>query len=443
MDISVITLGCSKNLVDSERLMKQLQAAGHRVTHDDATGADTVFINTCGFIEAAKEESIAMILSFVEAKRRGDIKRLYVVGCLSQRYRRDLQKEIPEVDAFFGVEEWDRLLAVVGGAPQPQLFARRLQTTPRHFAWLKIAEGCNWRCAYCAIPPIRGKYRSTPFEQLLLEATILAASGVKELLITAQDTTYYGLDLYGRRRLAELLRALADIKGVEWIRLHYAYPAQFPPDLIAELRDNPKLCKYLDIPLQHIADKVLKNMRRGIDGAQTRALLAQLRNTVPDIAIRTTLIVGHPGEDDAAFAELLHFVEEMRFERLGVFPYSEEEGTYAAQHLPDVIPRREKQRRYEEVMSLQSRISQELNNRMTGRRLRVLIDRREGDCHIARTEYDSPEVDNEVIIPAGATPRRPGQFCEVTITAAEEYDLWGREALPDGAEINRQSPKYL
>jgi ribosomal protein S12 methylthiotransferase len=408
--------------------MKQLQAAGHRVTHDDATDADTVFINTCGFIEAAKEESIAMILSLVEAKRRGDIKRVYVIGCLSQRYRRELQEEMPEVDGFFGVDEWERLLAVVGGTLHPPLFVRRLQTTPRHFAWLKIAEGCNRGCAYCAIPLIRGQYRSTPFEELRVEATILAASGVKELLITAQDTTYYGVDLYGRRRLTALLRALSTVRGVEWIRLHYAYPAQFPLDLIAELRDNPKLCKYLDIPLQHISDRVLKNMRRGVDGAQIRALITQLRAAVPDIALRTTLMVGHPGEDDEAFAELLDFVEEMRFERLGVFRYSEEEGTYAARHFPDIIPDDEKQRRYEAVMALQSRISQDFNSRLIGRRLRVLVDRYEGDRYVARTEYDSPEVDNEVIIPATAASCRLGQFCEVTITAAEEYDLWGREA---------------
>ncbi|MDR1681246.1 MAG: 30S ribosomal protein S12 methylthiotransferase RimO [Prevotellaceae bacterium] len=430
MRISVITLGCSKNLVDSERLMRQLQAAGHHVTHDSAAGADTVFINTCGFIDAAKEESIETILSLVAAKQRGEIRRVYVLGCLSQRYRHALQDELPEVDGFFGVDDWERLLAVVGGTPQPKLFARRVQTTPRHYAWLKIAEGCNRQCAYCAIPLIRGRYRSTPVEQLLVEAKLLAAHGVKELLITAQDTTSYGLDLYGRHRLPELLHALADINGIEWIRLHYAYPAQFPPALLAELRDNPRLCKYLDIPLQHISDKVLKNMRRGINSAQTRALLAGIRNTIPDIALRTTLIVGHPGEDEAAFAELLQFVEEMRFERLGVFRYSEEDGTFAAQRLPDNIPEEEKQQRHDAVMSLQSGIARTINHGMVGRRLRVLIDRREDGRYVARTEFDSPEVDNEVLIPA-TEPLRPGQFRYVEIISAEEYDLWGT-LIPEG-----------
>lgn len=427
MNIAVVTMGCSKNLVDSERLMKQLQAAGHRVTHDDATGADTVFINTCGFIEAAKEESIDMILSFVEAKRRGAIRRVYVIGCLSQRYRNELRDELPEVDAFFGVEDWERILAVAGATPQPRLFAQRLQTTPRHFAWLKIAEGCNWRCAYCAIPLIRGRYRSAPMQQLIVEAKLLAANGVKELLITAQDTTYYGIDLDGRRRLPELLRELSAINGIEWIRLHYAYPAQFPSELLVELRDNPKLCKYLDLPLQHISDGVLKNMRRPIDGAQTRALLAKIRATAPDVALRTTLIVGHPGEDLKAFDELMRFVEEARFERLGVFRYSEEEGTHAARCLPDDVAPAEKQRRYEALTALQASVSRQFNDRLIGRRLRVLIDRREGDGYVARTEYDSPEVDNEVFLPATAR-YRPGQFCEVEITAADDYDLYATYA---------------
>ncbi len=425
--IAVITLGCSKNLVDSERLMQQLHAAGYSVSHDDNnTTAKTVLINTCGFIGDAKEESVNTILSFIAAKKRGDIERLYVFGCLSQRYRKELEKELPEVDCFFGVTDFDKILETLGAALQPDLLLQRRLATPPHYAYLKISEGCSWGCSYCAIPLIRGKHCSTPMELLEEEATLLAAKGVKELLITAQDTTCYGLDLYGKRRLADLLNNLSAIRGIEWIRLHYTYPAQFPDDVIAALRDNPKMCKYLDIPLQHVADKVLHNMRRGINGKQTRELVEKLRATVPGIALRTTLIVGHPGEDEAAFEELYQWVKETRFERLGVFCYSEEEGTYGAQHLPDIVPEEEKQARQEKIMALQARISRELNEAKAGKEYRVIIDRTEGDFYIGRTQYDSPEVDGEVLIEktAGA-PLSVGRFYQVRITAAEEYDLYG------------------
>jgi ribosomal protein S12 methylthiotransferase len=427
MDINVITLGCAKNLVDSEKLMQQLQAAGHHLLHDDGeTPADIVLINTCGFINDAKEESINTILTFIEEKKRGRLQRLYVFGCLVQRYRDELQQSLPEVDAFFGVNDWESLLTAVGGVVRPRLYAQRLLTTPPHYAYLKIAEGCNWQCAYCAIPLIRGPYVSTPLERLVVETKLLAAQGVKELLITAQDTTYYGLDLYRRRRLAELLTALAEVRGIEWIRLLYAYPVSFPDELVALLRDHPKICRYLDLPLQHIADKVLKNMRRGTTGAQIRDLVARLRATVPGIALRTTLIVGHPGEDDDAFAELLAFVRETRFERLGVFAYSEEEGTYAAAHLPDTVPEAEKRQRLETLMTLQAGISQEMNNEKIGRVFYTLIDRQEGDYYVGRTQYDAPEVDNEVLIPvAGGGACQTGRFYPVRISEADEFDLYG------------------
>ena len=424
--INVVTLGCSKNLVDSERLMRQLQAVGYQIVHDENEAADIVLINTCGFIGDAKEESINMILSFVEAKKRGEIKFLYVFGCLSQRYKNDLEQEMPEVDTFFGVTDFDKIVEKLGGVLQLNLLTERTITTPSHYAYLKISEGCNWGCSYCAIPLIRGKHISVPIEKLVEEATLLAVKGVKELLVTAQDTTFYGIDLYSRRRLADLLNALSEIKGIEWIRLHYAYPTQFPDDVIVAMRDNPKICKYLDIPLQHVSDKVLENMRRGIDGAKTRKLINRLRAEIPSIAIRTTLIVGHPGENKAAFEELKNFVKEMRFERLGVFCYSEEEGTYGAQYLRDTISRKEKQARHDAVMALQSDISQELNEAKIGKTFRTIIDRVEGEYFVGRTEYDSPEVDNEVLIAAKENSLKIGAFYEVEIIAAEEYDLYGK-----------------
>ncbi|MDR3184138.1 MAG: 30S ribosomal protein S12 methylthiotransferase RimO [Prevotellaceae bacterium] len=427
--INVVTLGCSKNLVDSERLMKQLSAAGYRVVHDsNDPAAKIVIINTCGFIGDAKKESVDTILSFVAAKKEKRIRTIYVFGCLSQRYREVLQRDIPEVDAFFGVDEAGKILAALHALWQPALQQERQLTTPPHYAYLKIAEGCNWRCSYCAIPLIRGHYASVPEQQVLDEAAGLAAQGVKELLVIAQDTTYYGLDLYGRRRIAALLQSLSGIKGVEWIRLHYAYPAQFPEDLFAVLRNNPRVCKYIDIPLQHISDTVLRNMRRGVDGAQTRALVERLRREVPGIAIRTTFIVGHPGEDEQAFDALKTFISDMQFERLGVFCYSEEEDTYGAAHFTDAIPDAVKQARREELMSLQANISAQQARAKTGRRVKVIIDRQEGDYFVGRTEHDSPEVDTEVFVkprPAIAV----GGFYEVEITAATGYDLFG--VLPE------------
>jgi ribosomal protein S12 methylthiotransferase len=425
--INVVTLGCAKNLVDSERLMKQLAAAGYRVVHDSNDhAAKIVIINTCGFINDAKEESVNTILSFVAAKKEKLIRTLYVFGCLSQRYKETLQHEIPEVDAFFGVDEAGKILEAVDALWKPALHNERQLTTPPHYAYLKISEGCNQGCAYCAIPLIRGKHVSAPLEQLLDETRHLAAQGVKELLVVAQDTTYYGLDLYGRRRIAELLTTLSEVEGIAWIRLHYAYPAQFPDDLFAVLRDNPKVCKYIDIPLQHISDAVLRNMRRGVSGAQTRALIARLRREAPGIAIRTTLMVGHPGEDEQAFEALKAFVREMRFERLGVFCYSEEEDTYGAKHFKDTIPDAVKQARRDELMSLQAVISEEQAQARVGKTYTVIIDRREGDYFVGRTEYDSPEVDAEVLIKAeGLTI---GNFYQARITAADNYDLYAEIA---------------
>jgi ribosomal protein S12 methylthiotransferase len=421
--INVVTLGCSKNLVDSERLMKQLTAAGYRVVHDsNDPAAKIVIINTCGFIGDAKKESVDTILSFVAAKKKKLIRTIYVFGCLSQRYRETLRQEIPEVDAFFGVDEAGKILAALHALWQPALQQERQLTTPPHYAYLKISEGCNWRCAYCAIPLIRGNYVSVPEQQVLDEAAGLAAQGVKELLVVAQDTTYYGLDRYGRRRIAALLQALSEIKGVEWIRLHYAYPAQFPEDLFAVLRDNPRVCKYIDIPLQHVSDTVLRHMRRGIDGAQTRALIERLRREVPGIAIRTTFIVGHPGEDEQAFEELKTFAGDMQFERLGVFCYSEEEGTYGAKHFKDAIPEAVKQARREELMTLQTAISAAQAQTKIGKRYKVIIDRLEGEYYVGRTEHDSPEVDTEVFVKAEGLVS--GQFYEVKVTAAGDYDLF-------------------
>ena len=422
-DINVVTMGCSKNLVDSERLMRQLTAAGYSVIHDGATNSAAVaIINTCGFIGDAKEESINTILLFVEAKKKKQIKQLYVFGCLSQRYKDILKKEIPEVDAYFGVTELEAILQTLNADLQPQLLNERQLTTPAHYAYLKISEGCNWGCAYCAIPLIRGKHISVPIEQLVDETEKLAAQGVKELLVIAQDTTYYGMDIYGRRRLADLLNALSAIKDIEWIRLHYAYPTVFPDDVIAVLRDNPKLCKYIDIPLQHISDEVLKKMRRGINGKQTRELIERLRQEVPGIAIRTTFMVGHPGEDEAAFRELKEFVRTMRFERLGVFCYSEEESTYAADNYKDEIPDELKQARRDELMKLQETIAAEQSAAKIGAVCKVIIDRVEGEYYIARTEHDSPEVDNEVLIKAEQLTI--GDFYEVRIVSADAYDVY-------------------
>lgn len=431
--INVITLGCSKNTVDSEHLMARLAAAGYEVVFDsDRTDAKTVVINTCGFIGDAKQESIEMILRAVAAKQAGKIERLFVIGCLSERYADELREEIPEVDDYFGARDWSGIIRTLGASQDPALETERHLTTPRHYAYLKISEGCNWMCGYCAIPLIRGRHVSVPMEQLEKEARKLAASGVKELIVIAQDTTYYGIDLYGERRLGELLHRLCRIDGLEWIRLHYAYPSEFPDDAIEAMASEPKICKYLDIPFQHISDAQLRAMRRRHTKAEAYALIERLRRAIPDLALRTTLLVGYPGETDEDFAELMQFVRDVRFERLGVFAYSEEEGTYSARELHDDIPEDVKQQRVERIMMLQNEISLEANRRRVGRTERVLIDARQGDYYIGRTQYDSPEVDQEILLPAADKRLLRGHFYDVRIDSAADYDLYGH-VLPKGA----------
>lgn len=423
--INVITLGCAKNRVDSEHLSAQLAASGYRIVFDsDRTDAKVVVINTCGFIGDAKQESIDTILRAVAAKQAGRIEEVFVIGCLSERYADDLRTEIPEVDRYFGVRDWEGIVRTLGAEYSDDRRTERTLSTPRHYAYLKISEGCNWRCGYCAIPLIRGKHISVPFEDILTEAQRLAASGVKELMVIAQDTTYYGIDLYGRRRLAELLEALCRIDGIEWIRLHYAYPTDFPDDVIEVMAREPKICKYLDIPLQHISDNQLSLMHRRHTKAEAYDLLARLRKAVPDIAIRTTLLVGYPNESAEDFEELKQFVREMRFDRLGVFPYSEEEGTFSANNLEDNVPQRVKEYRAEEIMRIQNEISLENNRRRIGRTERVIIDSRSGDYYIGRSQYDSPEVDQEILVEATGRRLLRGHFYDVKITAAEDYDLY-------------------
>ena len=427
--INVITLGCSKNTVDSEHLMARLAAAGYEVLFDsDRTDAKVVVINTCGFIGDAKQESIDMILRAAAAKQAGKIERLFVVGCLSERYADELRAEIPEVDDYFGARTWDGIVRALGASEDPALATERRLTTPKHYAYLKISEGCNWKCGYCAIPLIRGGHVSVPMEELEEEARKLAAQGVRELMVIAQDTTYYGIDLYGRRMLAELLRRLCRIDGIEWIRLHYAYPAGFPDEVIEAMASEPKICKYLDIPFQHISDAQLASMHRRHTKAEAMELIGRLRGAIPDLALRTTLLVGYPGETEADFEELLAFVREVRFERLGVFPYSEEEGTWSAENLRDDIPETIKQQRAERVMALQNEISLGNNRRRVGRTERVIIDSRQGDWYVGRTQYDSPEVDQEILIPASERRLLRGHFYDVTVTSAADYDLYGEIA---------------
>ena len=427
--INVITLGCSKNTVDSEHLMARLAAAGYEVLFDsDRTDAKVVVINTCGFIGDAKQESIDMILRAAAAKQAGKIERLFVVGCLSERYADELRAEIPEVDDYFGARTWDGIVRALGASEDPALATERRLTTPKHYAYLKISEGCNWKCGYCAIPLIRGANVSVPMEELEEEARKLAGQGVRELMVIAQDTTYYGIDLYGRRMLAELLRRLCRIDGIEWIRLHYAYPAGFPDEVIEAMASEPKICKYLDIPFQHISDAQLASMHRRHTKAEAMELIGRLRGAIPDLALRTTLLVGYPGETEADFEELLAFVREVRFERLGVFPYSEEEGTWSAENLRDDIPETIKQQRAERVMALQNEISLENNRRRVGRTERVIIDSRQGDWYVGRTQYDSPEVDQEILIPASERRLLRGHFYDVTVTSAADYDLYGEIA---------------
>ena len=425
--INVITLGCSKNTVDSEHLMARLAAAGYEVLFDsDRTDAKVVVINTCGFIGDAKQESIDMILRAAEAKKAGKISRLFVVGCLSERYADELRAEIPEVDEYFGARTWDGIVRALGASEDPALATERRLTTPKHYAYLKISEGCNWKCGYCAIPLIRGAHISVPMEELEEEALKLAAQGVREVMVIAQDTTYYGIDLYGRRMLAELLRRLCRIDGIEWLRLHYAYPTGFPEEVIEVMAAEPKICKYLDIPFQHISDAQLAAMHRRHTKAEAMELIRRLRTAIPDLALRTTLLVGYPGETEADFEELLEFVREVRFERLGVFAYSEEEGTYSAEKLRDDVPETVKQERVERIMALQNEISLENNRRRVGSTERVIIDSRQGDFYVGRTQYDSPEVDQEILIPVGGKRLLRGHFYEVTVTSAADYDLYGK-----------------
>ena len=425
--INVITLGCSKNTVDSEHLMARLAAAGYEVLFDsDRTDAKVVVINTCGVIGDAKQESVDMILRAAAAKNAGKIERLFVIGCLSERYADSLRAELPEVDGFFGARTWDGIARALGAAEDPALATERHLSTPRHYAYLKISEGCNWKCGYCAIPLIRGGHVSVPMEELEEEARKLAAGGVKELIVIAQDTTYYGLDLYGKRRLAELLRRLCRIDGIEWIRLHYAYPTAFPDEVIEAMASEPKICKYLDIPFQHISDAQLSAMHRRHTKAEAYALVKKLRGAIPDLALRTTLLVGYPGETEADFTELEQFVRDVRFERLGVFAYSEEEGTYSARELADDVPEEVKQQRVERIMTLQNDIARENNLRRVGRTERVLIDSRQGDYYVGRTQYDSPEVDQEILIPAAERRLLRGHFYEIRIDGAADYDLYGK-----------------
>ncbi|MDA8591898.1 30S ribosomal protein S12 methylthiotransferase RimO [Flavobacteriaceae bacterium] len=419
--INVVTLGCSKNVYDSEVLMGQLKANGKAVAHEEE--GNIVVINTCGFIDNAKEESVNTILDFVQKKEDGDVDKVFVTGCLSERYKPDLVKEIPDVDQYFGTTELPQLLKALGADYKHELIGERLTTTPKNYAYLKIAEGCDRPCSFCAIPLMRGKHRSTPIEDLVIEAKKLAANGVKELILIAQDLTYYGLDLYKKRNLAELLKALVKVEGIEWIRLHYAFPTGFPMDVLEVMKNEPKICNYLDIPLQHISDKILKSMRRGTTQAKTTKLLQQFREAVPNMAIRTTLIVGYPGETEEDFQTLKQWVEAMRFERLGCFIYSHEENTHAY-NLDDDVPQEIKQARANEIMELQSQISWELNQTKIGQTLRVVIDRKEGQHFVGRTEFDSPDVDNEVLIDASKVYLKTGEYAKVTITDAADFDLY-------------------
>ncbi|MFI3303612.1 MAG: 30S ribosomal protein S12 methylthiotransferase RimO [Rikenellaceae bacterium] len=424
--INIITLGCSKNRVDSEHLMAQMSAAGYDILFDsDELDSEIVIINTCGFIGDAKEESVEMILAAVEAKEEGLIEELYVVGCLSERYADELRNEIPDVDQYFGCRGWEELIKRLGGEHNKALETEREISTPEHYAYLKISEGCNWRCGYCAIPLIRGRHISIPMEELIEEATKLAAKGVRELIVIAQDTTYYGMDLYKERRLASLLEELCRVEGIEWIRLHYAYPTDFPRDVIEVMAREPKICKYLDIPFQHISDAQLKSMKRRHTKAEAMELIHDLRSQIPDLALRTTLLVGYPGESDADFAALMEFVREVKFERLGVFPYSEEEGTYSAT-LEDDVPQEVKEQRAEQIMMIQSEISLQSNLTRVGQRQRVILDSEQGDYYVARSQYDSPEVDQEILIPIEEGELYEGEFYEVEITDAEDFDLYAK-----------------
>ena len=422
--INVITLGCSKNMYDSEVLMGQLKANKLDVKHETTELSNIVVVNTCGFIDNAKEESVNTILEQIQRKENGEIEKLFVTGCLSERYKPDLEKEMPNVDEFFGTRDLPRLLKSLGADYKQELVGERLTTTPSHYSYLKISEGCDRKCSFCAIPLMRGGHKSTSIENLVIGASKLAAKGVKELILIAQDLTYYGLDLYKERKLAELMTKLSEVEGIEWIRIHYAFPTAFPEDVLEVIKNNPKVCTYMDIPLQHISDNLLKSMRRGTTMEKTKNLLKKFRKDVPGISIRTSLIVGYPGETEKEFQELLDFVQENKFDRLGVFTYSHEENTHAHK-LEDDVSEEVKHQRAEEVMDLQSSISYEMNQQRIGETYKVLFDRKEGDYFIGRTEFDSPDVDNEVIVYAKDFYVRIGDFADVKITKADHYDLYG------------------
>ena len=430
--INVITLGCSKNVYDSEVLMGQLRASGKDVEHEAPAEREgnIIVINTCGFIDNAKEESVNMILNYVDKKEQGIVDKVFVTGCLSERYKPDLIKEIPNVDQYFGTTELPGLLKALGADYRHELLGERLTTTPKNYAYLKIAEGCDRPCSFCAIPLMRGKHVSQPIEKLVNEAKGLAKNGVKELILIAQDLTYYGLDLYKKRNLAELLENLAAVEGIEWIRLHYAFPTGFPMDVLDLMKREPKICNYLDIPLQHISDSILKSMRRGTTQAKTTKLIHEFREKVPEMTIRTTLIVGYPGETEEDFQILKNWVEEMRFERLGCFAYSHEENTHAYL-LEDDVPADVKQQRANDIMEIQSQISWELNQEKIGKVYRCIIDRKEGGHFIGRTEFDSPDVDNEVLIDASKAYLKTGEFVNVRITDAAEFDLYGEAVIEE------------
>lgn len=426
--IDIITLGCSKNLVDSERLMAQLNSLGYTVTHDSQNPqGEIAVINTCGFIGDAKEESVNMILEFAQAKEEGRLKRLYVMGCLSERYLKELKKEIPQVDRFYGKFDWEGIVDELrkGREQESADDFMRCITTPSHYAYVKISEGCNRRCAYCAIPIITGKHRSRTMEDILAEVEWLVSQGVREFQVIAQELTYYGLDIYKKRSIAELIDRMSQIKGVKWIRLHYAYPHQFPMELLDVMRRRKNVCKYLDIALQHISTSVLTNMQRHVTKEDTYSLIEQIRKAVPGIHLRTTLMVGFPGEGEAEFEELKEFVKWAKFERMGAFAYCEEDGTYAARHFKDEVPEEVKQKRLGELMDIQQEISAEIASRKVGQTLRVMIDRREGEYYVGRTEFDSPEVDPEVLIPISEGMLRRGCFYDIKITDSDDFDIFG------------------
>ena len=423
--IDIITLGCSKNLVDSEKLMKQLEANGYKVTHDSENPqGEIAVINTCGFIGDAKEESINMILEFCQAKEEGRLKKLYVMGCLSERYLKELQVEIPQVDKFYGKFNWNELLADLGKTYQSDYAIERHLTTPKHYAYLKISEGCDRKCSYCAIPIITGKHVSRPMEESLDEVRLLVSEGVKEFQVIAQELTYYGVDLYKKQMLPELIERIAEIPGVKWVRLHYAYPAHFPKELFRVMREHDNVCKYMDIALQHISDNMLTKMRRHVTKEETYQLIEEFRKEVPGIHLRTTLMVGHPGETEQDFEELKEFVRKARFDRMGAFAYSEEEGTYSAKHYKDDVPQEVKQKRLDEIMSIQQEISNELSHNKIVKEFKVIIDRKEGDYYIGRTEFDSPEVDPEVLIKDEGKQLHTGSFHRVKIYDADDFDLY-------------------